>query len=203
MKGVKGSQDHKKQQIRDYYLQGFSIIKCSVMFDCSNGKVHDFVRDIARSKHKTKGFKHTGEYPKDICKQRIHRIWLNLKNRCTNDKCPDSRFYKDKGIKYESKWEDFKGFLDDMYTGYNKHVEKYGETKTTIDRIDGNKGYTKENCRWATPTQQANNRSSNRVITIGKETKTLAQWARAYGFKSNTLRNRFNKHGSTLKALNI
>jgi hypothetical protein len=45
-----------------------------------------------------------------------------------------------------------------MYKSYQDHVCKYGEVNTTIDRIDGKKGYSKGNCRWATCQQQAINR---------------------------------------------
>ena len=58
----------------------------------------------------------------------------------------------------------YKYFKDDMYESYLEAVEKYGEENISIDRIDNDKGYYKENCRWTISKVQANNRRTNRSI---------------------------------------
>jgi hypothetical protein len=53
----------------------------------------------------------------------------------------------------------------------------------SLDRIDGTKGYFPENCRWASPKEQARNTSRNRRITYKGETRTLAEWAELNGIR--------------------
>jgi hypothetical protein len=83
-----------------------------------------------------------------------------------------------------------------MIQGYSLSLE--------IERIDNNKGYCVENCRWATAKEQANNRRTNVFFTIGEVTKTLAQWCEIVNVKPSTVRQRLYVYKwSVKKALGL
>lgn len=65
----------------------------------------------------------------------------------------------------------------------------------TIDRINNDGNYSKENCKWATRIEQANNRKTNTFITINNITKTFAQWCALSDAKPSTIRQRYYTYG--------
>ena len=84
---------------------------------------------------------------------RIHRIWNNMKNRCTNPRTINYQYYGGRWISFEPKRATFEWFLEDMSIGY--------EDWLSIDRIDNNWNYCKENCKWSTRIEQCNNRRNS------------------------------------------
>ena len=132
-----------------------------------------FYRDNVLSVNKTHG----------MTKTRIYRVWSSMKARCTNKNQISYKIYGGSGITVCDRWmNSFEDFFEDMHEGYRDDL--------TLDRIDYTKGYSPDNCRWATPEQQANNRSSNVFITRDGETKTIAEWCRFYGINISTVTNR-------------
>lgn len=121
---------------------------------------------------------------------KTYHSWAGMKARCSNPKNSHYHIYGGKGIKVCERWHRFENFLADM-----------GEKPTgaSLDRIDPEKDYSPENCRWADAAQQANNKTNNRYITAFGETLTLSQWAERIGVTHGSLVFRIDKAGWPLE----
>ena len=141
-------------------------------------------------------------YCKDCHKttRRFYRIFRAMTERCNYKKAINYYNYGERGIRVD--WKFLEQFRDDMYPSYLEHVLKFGEKNTSIDRIDNNGNYSKENCRWATRKEQNRNARSNILITFNKKTRCLNEWAEIYNLHRKTLKNRlFKSNWSIRKAL--
>lgn len=99
---------------------------------------------------------------------RAYGIWQAMKDRCTNKNRSDWHCYGGKGITVCEEWtSSFEAFYRDM-----------GEPPPglTLDRKDTSKGYSKENCRWATRAEQSRNVSTVPLVSAGGVQKPLWQW---------------------------
>jgi len=125
--------------------------------------------------------------------KRLYNIWSGIKTRCYNQKCLDYKNYGGNGIKLEQSWLKFENFRDDMSESYERHINKHGQKQTSIDRIDSLKGYSKENCRWATWKTQQNNRTNNTRIYFNRHNFTISQWSDELGLRYGLLIQRIKK----------
>lgn len=125
---------------------------------------------------------------------RLYTIWANMNMRTSN---PNNSCWKDyggRGITICEEWKDYEAFK-------RWATENGYEPNLTIDRIDNDKGYSPDNCRWITRKMQCYNRRSNHLLKYGDEEKTIQEWADQFNLKRNTLVHRLKLGWSIEKAL--
>lgn len=165
------------------------------LFQCDCGNIKSIIADnvkngltkscgcLKREKpnHLTFGFSHT----------RIDNIYKTMIARCHNPNCAGFKWYGAKGIIVCEDWKNdkVKFFEWAFANGYKENL--------TLDRIDNSLGYSPQNCRWATYKEQANNKTTNRIVVYKGENYTLSQFADKYGLNYKNLWQSL-KRGKTL-----
>lgn len=121
-----------------------------------------------------------------------YNSWSSLLQRVTNHKCKSYKNYGGRGINVCDRWKKFENFYEDM-----------GDKPTdrSLDRIDNNGNYCKENCRWATKMEQANNTRSNRFIAHKGVSHTVAEWSKILKVNNNLIKDRIKAGWSIKKTL--
>ena len=119
--------------------------------------------------------------------------YMMMLARCNNSNNSDYHRYGGRGICVCNRWNNFKLFLADM--------GPRSSSEYSIDRINNDGDYEPGNCRWATRVEQQNNKRTNHIINYEGKSQTLAQWARATGIYSTTLRYKLNQGWSVHRAL--
>jgi hypothetical protein len=102
-----------------------------------------------------------------------YNSWLGMRARVYNPNANAYHRYGGRGIKVCPRWDSFDAFLKDM--------GKKPSARHSLDRRDNDGDYCPENCQWALPHDQSNNRKNNTRITFGGKTLTVTQWAREIG----------------------
>lgn len=103
---------------------------------------------------------------------RPHTVWRGMLTRCGNKNAKSFEAYGGRGITVAPEWQSFDTFYADM--GEPPHGK-------SLDRIDNNRGYSKDNCRWATASEQSLNRRSNVRLTFQGKTQTATEWSKQLG----------------------
>lgn len=134
-------------------------------------------REIAAKSHTVHGLTNSPEYV----------AWCCMKDRCTNPNIKNYADYGGRGITVCDRWlESFGAFYTDMGP---KPTSRH-----SIDRFPDNNGnYSPQNCRWATPVEQCNNRRTNRILTINGVSHTVAEWSRISLVPGSEIRKRLSR----------
>lgn len=138
---------------------------------------------------------------------RLSQIFNAMKSRCYNHKNTQYKDYGGRGVKLCDEWNDRKkkGYMTKGFISFKEWALTHGyQDNLTIDRIDVNKGYSPDNCRWVTLKEQANNKTNNHFVTYKGKTQSLKKWAEELDLNYNTIRQRLNQyHFSVEKTFEI
>ena len=170
-------------------------LKWECLCDCGSSTAHKGYY-LKNGLSKTCGYscKYRGNVTHHKSKTPEYRSYVSMLYRCNNPNARGYFNYGGRGIKVCDKWDkSFTNFLEDMGEKPTK--------KHQIERIDTNKDYTPENCKWATVKEQCNNKRNNTLLTHKGETKTLSEWAASTGIKYTTLSERIRRNWTLERAL--
>lgn len=125
----------------------------------------------------------------------LYKVWISMKQRCYN---PESKSYKDyggRGIKICREWKE-------SYPAFEKWANENGyKNGLSIDRINNDRGYSPNNCRWTDSITQANNKRNVTLITFNGDTDTISNMARKYGLRPCVVTRRLYRSWTVEKAL--
>lgn len=180
-----GSNGKKKIEWECVCDCGKTVVHTTSALNC--GKIHSCGCGLIEMYKKAKK-----NDPKD---KKLYSRWLSIKDRCRNPKNAQYKNYGGRGITICPEWEnDFYAFRDWAFlNGYDESL--------SIDRIDNDKGYSPDNCRWVDSKIQGNNRRTNHCVTIDGITKTIMQWSEIYGIKYDTINRRIRDGWSEQDAI--
>lgn len=116
---------------------------------------------------------------------KLYRAWQNMKQRCK---------FEYTGISVCNEWRD-------SFETFSKDMGEPPSDKHTLERVDNNGDYCKDNCIWATRAAQNKNKGDTRIVELFGYKQCIADWCRELGINANTVRNRISKGMSPEDAL--
>lgn len=175
---------------------GRSRTMCKCLCECDNIKdirkyslTHNITEScgcITKEQAKVKGKKMgKGNKKHALSGTRIYKIWSSMRRRCDNPKDKSYNNYGGRGITYNPKWASFENFYTDMSDGYDEEM--------TLERIDVNQGYSKENCCWITMGEQQGNKRNTRYLIINNEKIKVIDAAKIYNLSISTIIGRLKR----------
>lgn len=173
----------------------FYTWKC--VCDCGSGKiVYPFSSNLKRGKSKSCGCLVVGhEKTHGMTGTPEHKTWIKMRQRCLNPNDKEYPRYGGRGIKVCERWDDYLNFISDMGIRPSKDH--------SIERINNNGDYSPENCKWATRSEQANNRRTSKLIEYNGKFQTARQWSIELNIDYEKLTIRLDNGWNEVEALTV
>lgn len=187
----------KVREIKSLGLKGGTSRREWLLVQCECGtQFETLANNFRRGRVLSCGCSRGGKTSHGLTGTKVHSIHKGMLSRCNNPNNHAYHHYGGKGIKVCKKWSGKDGlrrFFEDM--GVPQHEG------LTIERVDGSKGYSPENCRWATKAEQTRNTSQNVFLEHGGERMCISQWAAKIGVHRTVLSSRLQRGWPVEKAL--
>lgn len=175
-------------KIKDYAIQ-HTVKETAIKFDVPYANMMAYIarHKIKHAPRKTTG-KDNGNYKVGFAThKKLYWVYYAMLQRCYHKNCARYSRYGGRGITVCKEWK------DDGTTFYQWALAAGYREGLTLDRIDNNKGYSPDNCRWVSTRVQNSNTSACVYITFNGETHTMREWADITGINYSCLRNRHQR----------
>jgi hypothetical protein len=179
---VQSGKDRKRKAVFECSCGSRDVLNVSSIRTGHSKSCGCLSHELLSKRNTTHGMSHTTEY----------EIWLGMLKRCRNPNCHAYERYGGRGIDVCERWESFENFFSDM----GNRPEGM-----SIDRVDNDKGYFLDNCRWASPMQQARNSRMNKIVNVDGVSMCISEWAEVVGMKQDTVGMRMLRGWSGEKAV--
>jgi hypothetical protein len=202
---ITGQKFNRLTAIEPVYKGKNSVWYWKFKCDCGNEKVCNSV-EVRRGKTKScsclalernKDGRYTRKH--GLSDSRLYSIHSGMKGRCYRKTHSNYKYYGGRGIKICDEWLGKDGFIHFYEWAINNGYKK----GLTIDRIDVNKGYSPDNCRWTTRLKQCNNKRNNCYVTFNGITHTTSEWSKLLGFGREGISARLRNGWTIEEALTI
>lgn len=120
-----------------------------------------------------------------LSRSKEESAWRHMLQRCYSEKSAQYKNYGARGIVVCDRWKNFQNFIEDIGLSPSR--------LHSLDRINVNGNYSKENCRWATQKEQQQNRSNNHIVEYLGERKSIAEWCDLLGMRPSLVYARIKK----------
>lgn len=117
-----------------------------------------------------------------------YRIWRGLRQRCYAEYAPSFKHYGGRGITVCARWQGPEGYVHFLVDMGRRPGPEY-----SIERVKNSRGYSPSNCKWALAKEQGRNKRVNVRVRVGRQVKTIAEWAEIAGLKYHTLWSRLRR----------